>query len=427
MLTELVVNILESFLWVWFQTQFHTSKKTGIKKMIAMSIAVLGLTANIWLADHFVLYSSYTFLVDFTILFLYSVLCLNGNLIWKAASILLFYIGMFACNFLCITVFSAGFHILPGQLIITGTMLRGVFLFVTKILLLIFSVLLLRIRKYVSLETRGSVLIMVLPVLAIAIASQLMELFAVYYDVEGHWKPLVLLVVLVSAFLAIGVFLLYRTLKEKEHEFESQVLLQQLSYQEDAFQQQKEYIKKCRRIQHDMKHKLVVVEQLLYQNDVEQGEKYLRDYLQSMEDVENMSIEEEVWQTLISLKESHAEKEKIIFSKDIQVCTLKMITDIDLCILLGNLLDNAIEAEKQLAGDREIFFLMHEKMGRLYIEVKNKIEESVLQNNAKLQTTKQEKIMHGLGVEGIKKIVKKYEGDIEFSEKEAWFCISVFI
>lgn len=107
---------------------------------------------------------------------------------------------------------------------------------------------------------------------------------------------------------------------------------------------------------------------------------------------------------------------------------LKKIDDIDMCSLIGNLLDNAIEAQLNIIKDnRYIEVNMTNEDDILCISVKNAITGSVLINNNKLSTTKNDTKNHGLGTKIIKDIVGKYNGSIDYYEEDGFFCCDIRI
>ena len=56
--------------------------------------------------------------------------------------------------------------------------------------------------------------------------------------------------------------------------------------------------------------------------------------------------------------------------------------DLEFCTVFGNLMDNAIEAERKVTGKKEIIIFVEEKMGYLRLKIQNKIEKSVLNENS---------------------------------------------
>lgn len=72
-----------------------------------------------------------------------------------------------------------------------------------------------------------------------------------------------------------------------------------------------------------------------------------------------------------------------------------MIDAMNLCVLIWNLLDNAIEGERKEEEEKEIQFEISNYKGYLKIEYKNRIHKSVLKDNPNLITSKKIKIIMG--------------------------------
>ena len=98
----------------------------------------------------------------------------------------------------------------------------------------------------------------------------------------------------------------------------------------------------------------------------------------------------------------------------------------DTSVLLGNLLDNALEAAA--ASERKLMLLnIVNRNESLYIIVSNTIAASVLDNNPKLQTSKPDKELHGFGTKNVNKIVRSYNGIINYSEDGDIFSCDILI
>ncbi len=93
---------------------------------------------------------------------------------------------------------------------------------------------------------------------------------------------------------------------------------------------------------------------------------------------------------------------------------VKGIDDIDLCILLGNIIDNAIEAA-QKSQDKYVNIEITVR-GTIFINVENSIKESFLGKKNAFESTKPDKMNHGIGTKSIHGIVEKYSGEVEYEE-----------
>lgn len=102
----------------------------------------------------------------------------------------------------------------------------------------------------------------------------------------------------------------------------------------------------------------------------------------------------------------------------------------DINVLLGNLVENAIEAAKQ-TEEKILSLNLNFNKGVLKIVVKNSfvstslISEEQKDGNIKYVTTKKDKQEHGIGLQSVRKIVDKYNGAMEIERENEMFCVKV--
>lgn len=103
------------------------------------------------------------------------------------------------------------------------------------------------------------------------------------------------------------------------------------------------------------------------------------------------------------------------------------ISDFDLCIAIGNALDNAIEACSldQLNNDKHILMSMYEKDDFLSVQIVNTIDKPRKIKNNCIKTTKLDKGSHGIGLESIKNITNKYNGETILKQEGNLFYITM--
>jgi len=104
------------------------------------------------------------------------------------------------------------------------------------------------------------------------------------------------------------------------------------------------------------------------------------------------------------------------------------IMDIDLCVIIGNLMDNAIEATIKLEDpkDRFIRVYLREMKDQLYISVTNSIGGEVKKLNLEYISTKLG-MNHGFGLKRVGGIVNKYDGFINSQNEEGVFATEVIL
>lgn len=100
-----------------------------------------------------------------------------------------------------------------------------------------------------------------------------------------------------------------------------------------------------------------------------------------------------------------------------------------ICVILGNALDNAIEACCELPDftDRVIVVRVSEEKRSLYLSVKNPCARPLELKNGFPVTTKREKSVHGIGLRSIDKVVNEYGGLMTFGVSGGFFELSVIL
>ena len=141
--------------------------------------------------------------------------------------------------------------------------------------------------------------------------------------------------------------------------------------------------------------------------------------------LEYIHTDNPIFNTVINNKIEYAKSEDIIITTGLHK-TLKPMHGNDLYTIMGNVLDNAIEAElKEEPCNREIEIRSVWNGNDMIITVENYISKSVLNDNKELHTSKQDKKSHGLGIQIIKKLVKKNNGTCDYHEEGNMFCCEI--
>jgi len=105
------------------------------------------------------------------------------------------------------------------------------------------------------------------------------------------------------------------------------------------------------------------------------------------------------------------------------------IDEIDLCILIGNALDNALEACRKIIGieNRYIEIRIYPSNEQISVLVKNSKVPDDMKKKSTLKTIKNDAFMHGFGIENMRSICQKYGGDLTIEQDENNFCLSALL
>ncbi|GFP76529.1 sensor histidine kinase [Clostridium fungisolvens] len=186
-------------------------------------------------------------------------------------------------------------------------------------------------------------------------------------------------------------------------------------------------IKNIRKEKHEIKNNYFYIQSLVKNRKYEQLEHYLDTELAyRFNAMEEFQTGNKLFDFLLTQKVSEAREHKINVMTNVLLPSDLPIKDDDICALLLNLVDNAIDASKnEEQGDIHISISVIKNY--LQIQIKNKSSIDVLKINKQLKTTKKNKENHGLGLQIIRSIVHKYNGIFKTSMKSNYFVVLVML
>ena len=172
---------------------------------------------------------------------------------------------------------------------------------------------------------------------------------------------------------------------------------------------------------HDLKHQRNSIKTRISQEDYDEMEKRISSY-DTFVKTGNKAVD-----IILTEKEILCQSKNIRFTARIDGEKLSFIRENDIYALLGNILDNAIEASEKRKKDEErvVSISTISKEGFIRIHEENFFDGDLIYENNVLKTTKQNKLYHGFGVKSIKLIAEKYHGDVSISAKDGKFILDI--
>ncbi len=213
-------------------------------------------------------------------------------------------------------------------------------------------------------------------------------------------------------------------LKERQH---SQEMLLAISKQQ--FLSLSEKISEARRARHDVKHHFAAIQSYLAQKDYAELTRYVEESVKSyaFEQVlvfcENSTIN-----MILSYYYEYARREQI--EMNISVCVPKVLplSDADLWVLLGNLLENAVEGSRRISeGERRITVKLLVKGGSFGVIVENDYREDTIRRQGERFMSSKNTAGSGTGIASIQYFAEKHRGMAEFEARNGRFSASVYI
>lgn len=220
----------------------------------------------------------------------------------------------------------------------------------------------------------------------------------------------------------IMYFVVQQMSKDNQTKLEYELMKEKEKYSKESMETIKRSNEELREFKHDLKNYLLPLQEAMETMPQSEMAKVWEKINQKIEDVQTLiQTGNSYVDSMINTKITLARSEKV----DVK-CTIlsKMegIDDLEFCSVFGNLMDNAIEAERKVIEKKEIIIFVEEKMGYLRLEIQNKIEKSVLNENSSLNTTKKDTSSHGIGHKSIKRTMQKVGGALKYYETGDLFC-----
>ena len=229
----------------------------------------------------------------------------------------------------------------------------------------------------------------------------------------------------VVAALTAGVFVLFNRFQMLKTE--NEMLLELGTLSKNHIKEMEIMMEKNRIQTHDIKHHLLI----LREYGQERKWDMLMSYLNELSDdilvqKKAMWTQVGILDTLLEQKKAKAESKGIAFRIQADRIVGLPFSDLEICTLFSNLLDNAIEACEKIEGNRRwIEIQITRKSGMLYLTISNSIKDRPSEQEGKLITNKQNHQLHGYGIKSVQKIVRKYEGDFSYQIRESEFIVTI--
>lgn len=195
---------------------------------------------------------------------------------------------------------------------------------------------------------------------------------------------------------------------------------------------EKQYVNYCRfkennealnRHYHDLKHQIDLI---LATENLDERAEYLKEMQLSIKVRQSeYNTGNEVVDTILSCKSLDCIKAEITFSAMADGSLLDFMSAMDICSVLGNSIDNAIECVSKIsdAEKRIIQLFVFARNDLTVYRIKNYVEDDPVCVNNEIVTGKKDKVNHGFGLKSIKFVAEKYGGSMKVAVQDGWFTL----
>ncbi|MCI6465517.1 MAG: GHKL domain-containing protein [Faecalicatena sp.] len=248
-------------------------------------------------------------------------------------------------------------------------------------------------------------------------------------SIKSSQNPLfsIIMPLCILCIILITYYLNYMIITTYQNLLETNTFNQRLQLQIDNMKRSSALIAQIRQEKHELRNNYFYIQSLVKSKNYEELEKYLDTELgYRFDTLEEFQTGNVLLDHLLTQKVSEAREQEIHIITDVLLPPELFIKDNDLCAVLMNLLDNAIDASKT-ETQKEIHLTLSVVKNYLNILVKNKCTRDILGDNPALKTTKKDKRNHGLGLKIIHSIVDKYNGIFKASMENGYFAVHIML
>ncbi len=241
-----------------------------------------------------------------------------------------------------------------------------------------------------------------------------------YYDQifsHAEFFLLSLLCMAAAIFYVFGMHRIYAE-QEKSSRYHSQIAV---------YKMLAEQYRQSESLRHDMKNHIIALSALSRNKEWENLSCYLKNMEESgLETGADLTGSSAV-DAILYQKRKRAKEEEIQWECDVQIPKDGTINEFDLCVLFGNILDNAIEACERIQCGGCRFICIQAKIVKkcFLLEVKNSMD--MAQECGKRFTEKDKPQEHGIGLMNVSDVVRGYNGVMHKEAENSCFAISILI
>lgn len=185
--------------------------------------------------------------------------------------------------------------------------------------------------------------------------------------------------------------------------------------------------KQMRGWRHDYKNHIQAMKAYLELDQLEQLNAYLDELDEDLVSVDTIIKSGNVMvDAVLNSKLTLAQTREVTLHAKAHVPEKIAVQDVDLGIILGNLLSNAIEGCQTVEEPKQRFIrvYIHDMKGQLYINITNSMARKIRKAGSEILTTKRGKD-HGFGLKRVDKTVEKYDGYINRQFEEGVFATEI--
>ncbi|OKZ80321.1 MAG: molecular chaperone Hsp90 [Clostridium sp. CAG:12237_41] len=420
---EYVASFIEISMCCIFCGTFLEKERLGDRKYLVLAGSGIGAILVIVLNRIDIFSYINSMLVTLIVLFL-QLLIYKAKVGKSVLFMLIYMVILTAIDFMTAYFMALVLDTDAGYLLNTQSLKRVICILLSKSLLILIIVTLSKMLKRTLIFLKRYVVIMC--IYSIFLLVSLFVMVELNMN-NGNPKTDLFLTIFFIASILIELLMFYFVIKTGESyeqrqkaeliEMKNRMLQKSLDETNQAFKLWKSSV-------HDYKHNIIALTQLADDGNIEEIKKYLKRENELMDrKMFYIQTGNSVVDAIVNTKQSFAEEKGITFVVNAKVPENCVVSELDMANILGNLIDNAIEASNS-EEEPYIDVTMRQDKHFIVIKIINKYSREF---SKRLETTKHKRMFHGIGIGSVKNIVEKYEGEFSIDKQGKEVIVKILI
>ena len=238
---------------------------------------------------------------------------------------------------------------------------------------------------------------------------------------------------LLLGFIILGYGIVFASISSSSKaislKYDYKIVENQVELQRQNYKILNESINRLYALKHDVRHHISAIETMVGQQKYKEALEYIEQFNQNQQSktlpilCDNFAADSIIkYYMSLAISKNIAIKANLIIPEDISINSL------DLCVVLGNCLENAIEAcDKLSVGSEKSIELTSKMVGtHIIFMISNSFNGQIVEINHRIKSSKGGP-SHGIGLSNISETVNKYNGNLDIKYSENKFDITIIM
>lgn len=417
---ELFATFVEGAIAVSVSTSL-ADRKLGVKKntlyVFFMSIIY---TILITLLNKWQVFSFFTIAVAIAFTFAAIFFTTRGSLLYKLCAVIITWFFIHATDYIIsyslIMIIGKSIDISEGiSLILVPGTIRMIYILINKLLQIAIFVSFHKLYSKLKLLNKKNIFLLFAVTTLSYIVMSILTNLVLTDSLISLQTAVIFSLFFIILTIVISIISVVISSKYQNEKREKELIALTNTLMEKNYTEIKHAQDIIRKQVHDFKNHILTIDGMLSEDS--NAKKYTKELLEtSYQQAQNCHSGNEIIDSIINCKMNEATNQNIEFNHKILLNTKLNISFVDICAILANQIDNAIEACVKIPNDKERFVKVEiwNKESFVFFKVTNTVFQNPFDNSHNLKTTKDNSdYMHGFGIKNIQETASKYGGTLK--------------